>query len=224
MDNPLTAGVPYEVRLPYTKSGNVKVDGGCFTWSGEGPYCFDVSVRTQTIRAKLRTGNPNKYRLGAYVEYRSGGKKLKSNTVYAPIDVRPKNASTNNTSSKSGPKIESAEADIKFTQQGLLDAGHDPNGVDGAIGKGTKRAAANYQAAPEINLPDIDLATVANWCRHFQAKKTVPESTVEAGTFRAVFSGNFCGVLNVDYGKGHFYRSGICNAERTDIKDGSDIW
>lgn len=36
---------------------------------------------------------------------------------------------------------------VKCIQQGLLDAGHDPNGVDGGIGPGTMNAAKSWQEA-----------------------------------------------------------------------------
>lgn len=85
----LKAGKPYNVTLPYSKSGSVKILRGCFFWSGEGPYCFPVSVRTKSVRLKLRTGNPNKYTLSGYVEYLSDGNTKKSNRVSAKIDVRP---------------------------------------------------------------------------------------------------------------------------------------
>lgn len=224
VDNPLKAGIAYEVRLPYTKIGNVKVRKGCFTWSGEGPYCFDVNVRTQTIRTKLRTGNPGKYRLGGYIEYSSDGKKLKSNTVYSQIDVRSKQAAKSNTN---GPKIVSEKADIECAQQGLLNAGFDPNGVDGAIGNGTKKAAGNYKAEKAKSLDDLSMASVAEWCRHFSATNSIPESKIAAGTYKAVFSSggtNRCGMLSIDYAKGHFYQTGICSDDRSKIKEGSDVW
>lgn len=88
----LKAGVPYNVSMPYEEigEGSIAVAKGCFTWSGEGPYCFDVTddFDAKIITAKLRTRNPNKYELGAYVEYVSGGQSKKSNTVSAPINVK----------------------------------------------------------------------------------------------------------------------------------------
>ncbi len=84
----LKAGKPYTVKLPYTKTGDVKVKEGCFLWTGEGPYCFPVEVRSKTIRAKLRTNNPNKYQLEGFVRYQDGGKIKSSNRVTAIIDVK----------------------------------------------------------------------------------------------------------------------------------------
>lgn len=84
----LQAGVPYEARLPYTKTGSPRVTKACFLWSGEGPYCFSARVSESTIRARLRTNNPNRYRLEGFVEYRAGGQIKHSNRVTATIRVR----------------------------------------------------------------------------------------------------------------------------------------
>lgn len=57
---------------------------------------------------------------------------------------------------------------IKCVQQGLQDAGHDPNGIDGAIGRGTKTAAASFIETTGIALPELTSTTATQWCRVFQ--------------------------------------------------------
>lgn len=86
--NPLQAGVPYRVTLPYSKTGKVKPIEACFLWSGEGPYCFKMKVLKKSIRVRLRTGNPNTYKLTGFIRYRSDGKVKETNDVSARIDVR----------------------------------------------------------------------------------------------------------------------------------------
>lgn len=88
----LKAGVPYTVRLGYEiAGGQAKVKEGCFTWSGEGPYCFPVRVDEANKQAviQLQTGNPNQYDLGGFLRYSSNGGDHESNAMTTSIDVRP---------------------------------------------------------------------------------------------------------------------------------------
>lgn len=62
-----------------------------------------------------------------------------------------------------------ASDEIKCVQRGLQDAGFDPNGIDGAIGRGTKAAALAYWVDVGINLPKLSNKSSAQWCRVFQA-------------------------------------------------------
>ena len=109
-----------------------------------------------------------------------------------------------------------------------------PNGIDGAIGRGTKRAASKYKESKATDLADITKETAANWCQHFNSVQGVPESKVKTGIYRAVFSSlsyegskriatNRCGMLTVDYEKGHLYRYGLCNDDKTGIADNVDV-
>ena len=87
----LRAGVPYDAALRFEMTGNPRVEKVCFLWSGEGPYCwkdFRVSKWNHKITTRARTGNPNRYTLTAFVEYRNGDEKKESNRVSAAIDVR----------------------------------------------------------------------------------------------------------------------------------------
>lgn len=132
------------------------------------------------------------------------------------------------TSSLIGFAAASTTADIKCVQQGLLDAGYDPNGVDGAIGNGTKKALANWVKENPNELAPITRSNAAHWCRLFKAN--VAQSEVAAGTYRAVFtfrknnkSENRCGILDVNYENGHFYRFGLCNKNLDNIEPGAQI-
>ena len=88
----LTAGVPYPATLVYdiNGSGEIIFTEACFTWTGEGPYCFDVTDNraANQVRASLRTANPNIYVLAGFVRYSSNGYERESNAVDAVINVR----------------------------------------------------------------------------------------------------------------------------------------
>jgi len=166
-----------------------------------------------------------------YRDHPSGKKNKKSNRVGASINVvdrsgRSKAAARFNTVSP---------ADIRCVQQGLLDAGHNPNGVDGKVGGGTRKAAAAYLQSASATLPALSAKNAPQWCRHFQASKASEPGKILAGQYRAVFSSteqkngkrvavNRCGILEVDYVQGHFYRYGLCKDDRSDIADGAAIW
>lgn len=86
----LKAGVPYTARLHFTGTANVRFGKACFLWSGEGPYCFDASVNKKSsfVSARLRTRNPNNYKLEGYFEYTKDGKKFQTNRASSNISVR----------------------------------------------------------------------------------------------------------------------------------------
>ncbi len=89
----LTAGEAYEATLPYRieGEGSVVVTEGCFSWSGEGPYCFDQLNDDRDARELtqgLLTRNPDRYTLTAFVKYTANGSEKRSNVVEAPIDVQ----------------------------------------------------------------------------------------------------------------------------------------
>lgn len=132
------------------------------------------------------------------------------------------------------PVYGSAPADVKCVQEGLLAAGFDPNGIDGAIGGGTRSAAAKYSKAMGGSLPVLNLQSSAQWCRQFMAMSVGSPNKIKSGKYRAVFT-SFnrkkgkrvpvyrCGILEIDYDKGHFYRLGICNNDLSNIADRSKV-
>ena len=86
----LKPGIPYPATIKYAATGEgAQILRGCFTWSGEGPYCFEpISTATGEATWRLRTNNPNVYKLAGSVEYRSAGGTRRSNFVSAIIDVQ----------------------------------------------------------------------------------------------------------------------------------------
>ncbi len=54
---------------------------------------------------------------------------------------------------------------VRCAQQALLDNGFDPNGVDGAIGSGTRAAADRFRSETGSNLPALTPSTAEVWCR-----------------------------------------------------------
>ena len=87
----LKAGVPYDVALAYSMTGNAKIQQVCLYWSGEGPFCrdrFTVDSAAGKIRTRARTGNPNVYSLMGVVRYSAGGEIYRSNEVSARITVK----------------------------------------------------------------------------------------------------------------------------------------
>lgn len=232
--NPIKAGQSYVVTIPYRSTGAFKVVQGCFLWSGEGPYCFPVKVGRKSITARLQTNNPNRYRLSAYVIYRdhpSGKKNKNSNRVSAPIKVVDRSGGSNKATALNTVSV----ADIKCVQQGLLDAGHEPRGIDGKIGGGTRKAASAFLESVSANLSALSSKSAPEWCRYFQAQGATEKSKIVAGQYRAVFSSseqkngkrfavNRCGILEIDYQLGHFYRYGLCNEDRSDIATSAAVW
>ena len=87
----LRDGIPYTVTMPYQTTGGNRfsVRKACFTWSGEGPYCFPVrdDPNVKEFSARLHTGSRGSYNLRGYVEYLVFGEKKRSNTVGTMIVV-----------------------------------------------------------------------------------------------------------------------------------------
>lgn len=85
-------------------------------------------------------------------------------------------------------------------QKGLLDAGHDPKGVDGDPGNGTFKAAATYLVANAgVGLPELsrstrrDLDVLTAWCAHFD-----PPLVLYGNGFQTI-KNQSTGVTNIGY-------------------------
>jgi peptidoglycan hydrolase-like protein with peptidoglycan-binding domain len=54
---------------------------------------------------------------------------------------------------------------VECVQQALLQAGFDPNGVDGMVGGGTRRAAMAWRTENNAELlPELDIESSTLWC------------------------------------------------------------
>ncbi len=92
VERELTADIPYAATLRYTvvgAGGKVSINQACFTWSGEGPYCFPVRTQHGDATSTLRTRNPGVYYLKGFLEYTSNGYSKRSNVSAASrIEVK----------------------------------------------------------------------------------------------------------------------------------------
>ncbi len=83
------AGVGYGVSMPYRQQGEPELVRAHFWWDREGPFEYDVSQSSGTIRAQLFTRNPRDYRLSGRVLYRCGNRVKQANRVRASLSVKP---------------------------------------------------------------------------------------------------------------------------------------
>jgi len=85
-------GNPYAAFIIFEAEGEPQIKEACFSWSGEGPYCFNVmnaqygSPGAFTVR--LLTNNPGSYGLDCYVKYFREGKIKMTNQIGIQIYVR----------------------------------------------------------------------------------------------------------------------------------------
>lgn len=85
----LSAGVPYDVNIPLSLNGSIKDVEGCFSWSGEGPYCFaPLKMSSKNFYIKLRTGNPGTYELKGFLKFKDENGNAQSNAVTKTIKVK----------------------------------------------------------------------------------------------------------------------------------------
>lgn len=86
----LIAGVPYPVNIYMRTDGEaVEVLDACFSWNGEGPFCFSNYEQDRgTITVMLTTGTPNIYELEGFMKYRSGGQLRTTNRQVNTINVQ----------------------------------------------------------------------------------------------------------------------------------------
>lgn len=86
-------GLPYEVKITFIADGQPRIRRACFSWSGEGPYCYPIKPQDVTygspgsFSVMLYPAFVGPYRAECYVEYNQGTKILRTNVVNFYLDV-----------------------------------------------------------------------------------------------------------------------------------------
>jgi hypothetical protein len=84
---------PFVVNVNFEADGKPEIRTACFSFSGDGPYCFkvtDVNYGSPgTIKVQVRAKNSGSYALESYVYYIKDGKVQPTNVVGFQIRVIP---------------------------------------------------------------------------------------------------------------------------------------
>jgi len=86
-------GMPYEVKITFIADGEPRIRRACFSWSGEGPYCYPIKPQDVaygspgSFSIMLLPAFAGAYRAECYVEYYQGTKILRTNVVNFYLDV-----------------------------------------------------------------------------------------------------------------------------------------
>jgi hypothetical protein len=87
----LRANLQYPVDISFEADNRPEITRACFSWSGDGPYCFkvtDVNYGSGKIRVDFRsTSNSGSYILRSYVLYVRDGRTTKTNSVATRVSV-----------------------------------------------------------------------------------------------------------------------------------------
>ena len=84
---------PFVVNINFEADGNPEIRTACFSFSGDGPYCFkvtDVNYGSPgTIKVQVRAKNSGSHALESYVYYIKDRKVQPTNVVGSQIRVIP---------------------------------------------------------------------------------------------------------------------------------------
>ena len=84
---------PFVVNINFEADGKPEIRTACFSFSGDGPYCFkvtDVNYGSPgTIKVQVRAKNSGSHALESYVYYVRDGKAQPTNVVGSQIRVVP---------------------------------------------------------------------------------------------------------------------------------------
>jgi len=86
-------GLPYEVKITFVADGQPRIRRACFSWSGDGPYCYPIKPQDVTygslgdFSVMLFPAFIGPYRAECYVEYYQDTKILRTNVVEFYLDV-----------------------------------------------------------------------------------------------------------------------------------------
>ena len=93
MKEDIKVNFPFMVNINFEAYGKPEIRTACFSFSGDGPYCFkvtDVNYGSPgTIKVQIRAKNSGSHSLESYVYYIKDGKIQPTNVVNCNIRVIP---------------------------------------------------------------------------------------------------------------------------------------
>ena len=93
MKEDIKVNFQFPVNINFEADGKPEIRTACFSFSGDGPYCYkvtDVSYGLPgTIKVQVRAKNSGSYALESYVYYIKDGKSQPTNVVSCNIRVIP---------------------------------------------------------------------------------------------------------------------------------------
>ncbi len=89
--SPVAAGAAYTVTFRGIEKGDPAISfvNACFTWSGEGPYCYPVTEdkAERSVAVRLSTSVPRDYVLTGLLTYAHKDRRLTTAPLAAPLVV-----------------------------------------------------------------------------------------------------------------------------------------
>jgi hypothetical protein len=93
MKEDIKVNFPFVVNVNFEADGKPEIRTACFSFSGDGPYCYkvtDVNYGSPgTIKVQVRSKNSGSHSLESYVYYIKDGKVQPTNVVDCNIRVIP---------------------------------------------------------------------------------------------------------------------------------------
>jgi hypothetical protein len=84
---------PFVVNINFEADGKPEIRTACFSFSGDGPYCYKVTDVTYgspgAINVQVRAKNSGSHALESYIYYIKDGKVQPTNVVSSQIRVLP---------------------------------------------------------------------------------------------------------------------------------------
>ena len=93
MKEDIKVNFSFEVNIKFEADGKPEIRTACFSFSGDGPYCYKVTDvdygSPGTIKVQVRAKNSGSHSLESYVYYIKDGKSQPTNVVGSQIRVIP---------------------------------------------------------------------------------------------------------------------------------------
>ena len=93
MKEDIKVNFPFAVNINFEADGKPVIRTACFSFSGDGPYCYKVTDVTYglpgTIKVQIRAKKSDSHALESYVYYIKDGKVQPTNVVGSQIRVIP---------------------------------------------------------------------------------------------------------------------------------------